>query len=719
MRSTLEGNTKETFDDIEALPERQQQLRRRIQANVRDGIIGPDGSAFEKAAITDLIGDDSPWNGRLSIHLMQQLLTDDDVLIRHSSRAPTHGSLENQCPHCSSPQPIRTAMRQQYKRWQSAYFQCPYLVIFYGSNFLTAVLAVLLHFADPTSKSTDLSWLSANLAVALDRAAGIPCGVIRTHVELPGYFGISLAPNTLTSKERVSLHFHVGWVTLQGRDRCPQELEWRVVYGSVGPLVNIDPLLSKEPMRTISSAYRYRLLSTMRGSEIQSMRSIFEEFVLKIEKIVVLPVVQAAQPWEQESAAYTAALRQLVNDADIKSSLPNKAVHYLQPFMSERRSLKILEAKRLEIEGCDDDSYEWATSFLASAQGAGMDSVYLPRSSQLAPTFRSITLRLGKTLCNILPEKRHGFPRGFAANQRAKRLLTLGSDSETRIAALKHVYRGTYRFMTECYPSRETDSFDPPAKPLWLSQPEQQLYLNFLCGRGALPLFDKPTKSALLFVLGSAKTYTQTSVEDWCDDVGQVCEMTGIAPSYVFKFVDFHEHLISTTDIAVMNCSERFYSEHSENIRRGPDVHLEFEAWLNIAYPALSAVHQDELTNHADYPHTVYVYLLGRMITQRPSAERHALGSFVLHMERPGANIPELESEMDEGLEAFLSEEGPLEAFLSEWQGGLLKPYGVLSSLRKSCVLPDAAPKTILERLVAPGAKSTPHQQQDWFSRAS
>ncbi|KAK1148156.1 hypothetical protein N8T08_010798 [Aspergillus melleus] len=144
---------------------------------------------------------------------------------------------------------------------------------------------------------------SANLTVALARAARVPAGAIRLHVVAPGYFGRVAIPNAVGGPNRVSVHYQVGWVTMQsaidggftwqivrsdpsdefeigaglehfncprsrvthfdGSHDCVLLFPPEEVLDDVGPLANIDCLLRKQRPQVPSIPQRLQLLRTV------------------------------------------------------------------------------------------------------------------------------------------------------------------------------------------------------------------------------------------------------------------------------------------------------------------------------------------------------------------------------------------------------------------------------------------------------------------------
>ncbi|KAJ7623623.1 hypothetical protein FB45DRAFT_111396 [Roridomyces roridus] len=140
---------------------------------------------------------------------------------------------------------------------------------------------------------------STNLAVALGRAANLPCGSVVTWIELPHYFYNGIGPTVITSKERVSVHYHVGWVTLdqaanggftwRAIESDPSDQyelgvslahvsfpSTRVVDFDGGPMARIDTLLDKEPNLTPSVQDRFQFLRHVRTSNLSTTAAVEE-----------------------------------------------------------------------------------------------------------------------------------------------------------------------------------------------------------------------------------------------------------------------------------------------------------------------------------------------------------------------------------------------------------------------------------------------------------
>ncbi|KAJ6465738.1 hypothetical protein C8R45DRAFT_1022200 [Mycena sanguinolenta] len=245
---------------------------------------------------------------------------------------------------------------------------------------------------------------------------------------------------------------------------------------------------------------------------------------------------------------------------------------------------------------------------------------------------------------------------------------------------------------------------------------QQQDYLRWLTQHASPKAIDNPTQCALAFCLGPQTQRFRGSDGLITGDVSQVCREANLNEADVYRYADFNEHLLSGPATVVMNTAVQFETENCESIRCAVDVVPEFEKWLDGRYPVLARLHREELRYNPQYPYTVYVFLMRRLMMDMPPASRQALAEFVRHTENAGAPVPANEAALDAEFMAFLKARGiPLEAFFKIVPGGTAKPYGVLYDLWKSNLLPPEQGNDIGVRLIKTETAHLPTPDVDWF----
>ncbi|KAJ6465747.1 hypothetical protein C8R45DRAFT_1022232 [Mycena sanguinolenta] len=245
---------------------------------------------------------------------------------------------------------------------------------------------------------------------------------------------------------------------------------------------------------------------------------------------------------------------------------------------------------------------------------------------------------------------------------------------------------------------------------------QQQDYLRWLTQHASPKAIDNPTQCALVFVLGPQAQRFRGSDGLVMGDVSRVCREANLNEADIYRCADFHEHLLSGPAAVVMNLAVQFGTENGESIRRAVDVVPEFEKWLDGRCPVLARLHREELKYTPQYPYTVYVFLMRRLMMDIPPASRQALAEFVRRKESAGAPVSADETALDAEFMAFLNARGvPRESFFKIVPGGTAKPYGVLYDLWKSNFLPLEQGNDIGVRLIKTETVHLPAPDVDWF----
>ncbi|KAJ7508621.1 hypothetical protein B0H11DRAFT_2217894 [Mycena galericulata] len=594
---------------------------------------------------------------------------------------------------------------------------------------------------------------SANLAAALGRAAGVPSGSVVTWVEVPHYFSMTVGPNLLPCKERVSVHHHVGWVTL---DKDKSRFTWRdvesdpsdpfelgiaivhmnfpatrvvdfdgtttsllnfprdFVYDRAGPLARVDPLLRKEPRLFPSARDRIMFIKHLVGSLVPSPIQV-EQFALLFaneqEKHVIAPLADAHCLYGGATRAYCDAVLNICFRLDIQKAFPEKLAFLLHSFLMTRPVLCAVSS-----ETSADVSDALAEGYIAMAGERGVTDAHMPACETIAQHLSAIVEAL-RPLVQCLPrELRNNFATGFAVASRFNVVLSLGDTPEVRQATWQRTMCSTYEFMAECYPTDVTRAFGPKSAPRWMPTQQQQDYLRWLTQHASPKAIDNSNQCALAFVLGPQAQRFRGSDGLITGDISKVCWEANLNEADVYRCADFHEHLLSGPAAAVMNLAPQFVTENAESIRRAADVVPEFEKWLDGRYPVLSRLHREELKYTPQYPYSVYLFLMRRMMMDMPPASRQALAEFVRHKESAGAPVPANEAALDADFMAFLKVRGiPSESFFKIVPGGTAKPYGMLYDLWKSNFLPLEQGNDIGVRLIKTETAHLPAPDVDWF----
>ncbi|KAJ6465742.1 hypothetical protein C8R45DRAFT_1022215 [Mycena sanguinolenta] len=245
---------------------------------------------------------------------------------------------------------------------------------------------------------------------------------------------------------------------------------------------------------------------------------------------------------------------------------------------------------------------------------------------------------------------------------------------------------------------------------------QQQDYLRWFTQHASPKAIDNPTQCALVFVLGPQAQRFRGSDGLITGDVSKVCQEANLDEADIYRYADLHEHLLSGPASVVMNLAVQFVTKNGESIRRAADVTPEFEKWLDGRYPVLARLHREELRYNPQYPYTVYVFLMRRLMMDMPPASRQALAEFVRSKESAGAPVPANEVALDAEFMAFLKARGiPSEAFFKIVPGGTAKPYGVLYDLWKSNLLSLEQVNAIGVRLIKTETAHLPAPDVDWF----
>ncbi|OJJ33620.1 hypothetical protein ASPWEDRAFT_184209 [Aspergillus wentii DTO 134E9] len=582
---------------------------------------------------------------------------------------------------------------------------------------------------------------SVNLTVALARAARVPAGAIRMHVEAPGYFGLVAVPNVLGGRNRVSVHYQVGWVTLQsdadtglawklvksdpaddyelgvaiedfnapcsrvtcfnGSDDCILQFAPEYVLDDVGPLAIIDALLRKQKPLMPSVAHRLELLRSMHRRGPVSIEATCQHLALQITQSPCQGRYNAI------AQSYDTALECLIKDPATAAVFSDQAARNLRAFLNKASTLEYM------ING-DLNQRLWVDRFLDFAQSQAMEFIYLPRMADLASRLMDMVQALCCVLESVPESDRRELPSEFVAWKQYQRVMQISTDHAEWARRLGNMYR----FMTQCYPADLDSHYGPRASPRWLQKSYQERYLSYIDSKASEELMERPTDSALAFLLGDQVSIYQNDQGQWEGSLSSICNRAGISMEQVQQVASFHEHLLSDVAAATWERYSFFMRHHAEGIRSGPDLAVEFEAWLAIWEPTLARLHRDDLCRDPTYPEAICHYLLPRTVTQTPALIRTALAEFIeLFEAQPASMRPRHEAEIDFLLRGFLCAHTrvTMDSLIGERQGGWLKPYGVLYSLWKAYILPVEEAIGIVKRLIDNSQTQSLRSEYDWL----
>ncbi|KAI9036902.1 uncharacterized protein KD926_001217 [Aspergillus affinis] len=584
---------------------------------------------------------------------------------------------------------------------------------------------------------------SANLAVALARAARVPAGAIRLHVETPEYFGRAAIPNAVGGRTRVSVHYQVGWITLQSA--VDGGLTWQVVrsdpsdefeigaglehfncprsrvthfdgshdcvllfppeevFDDVGPLAIIDPLLRKQKPLIPSISQRLELLRAVhaRGpvAGIQQLAS---------------QITQSSHQGRYDLVAqsYKAKQESLLEDPLTVAAFPGKVAQQLKAFLNHSSTLTYMMEKSVP------ETPLWADRFLAFAKSQGMNPDHLPHAASLTPRLFYIVRSLRAVLHSVPEADRAELPAAFVACTQHQRVLQISPSQTEWTRRLGNVYQ----FMDQCYPDNSDSHHGPRASPYWLHRSIQERYLNFIRSEASAESMQHPASSALSFLLGKDASQYQDPQGQWHKNIIPICNNAGISPEQVYQIAQFHTHLLSDVATATWERYCCFMRQHAEGIRCSTDCAVEFEAWFHRRDPILAALHRDDLAHDPLYPKSVSRYLLPRTVAKTTSLIRTALSEFIELIETQPVTIrPRTNAEMDSLLHGFLRERTvvSMEAVVGERRGGWLKPYGVLYALWKIYILPLEEAIGVAKDLVRCSQEQSYRSEQDWLGEVA
>ncbi|KAH8432780.1 uncharacterized protein LDX57_010407 [Aspergillus melleus] len=364
------------------------------------------------------------------------------------------------------------------------------------------------------------------------------------------------------------------------------------------------------------------------------------------------------------------------------------------------------------------DTPLWADRFLAFAKSHGMNPEHLPREVSLAPPLLNIIQSLRTVLDSVPEGDRAELPSAFVACAHHHRVLQISPSQAEWTRRLGNIYQ----FMTQCYPGDFDSQHGPRASPYWLDRYTQERYLNYIRTEASVMSMQRPTSSALSFLLGPSSSRYRDPLGEWHDNIPSICHGAGISPEHIHQIAQFHAHLLSDVVTVTWERYSCFMRQHAEGIRTSTDCAVEFEAWFHRRDPVLAALHRDDLSHDRLYPESVYRYLHPRAVAQTPPLIRIALSEFIELIEtQPVAMRPTTNAEMDSLLRGFLRERTvvSIEAVIGERRGGWLKPYGVLYALWKIYTLPLEEAIVVAKDLVRCSQEQSYRSEQDWLGEVA
>ncbi|KAJ6465731.1 hypothetical protein C8R45DRAFT_1022179, partial [Mycena sanguinolenta] len=435
-------------------------------------------------------------------------------------------------------------------------------------------------------------------------------------------------------------------------------------------------------------------------------------FANEQEKHVIAPLADAHRLYGGATRAYCDAVQNICSRPDIRKAFPDKLAYLLHSFLMTRPVLS-----EVSIGTSADVSDALAEGYIAMAGEQGITDAHMPARETITQHLSAIVEALRPLVQGLPRDLRNNFATRFALASRFLNVVrSLGDTPEVRQATWRRTMCSTYEFMADCYPADATRAFGPKSAPRWMPKQQQQDYLRWLTQQASPKAIDNPKQCALAFVLGPQTQHFRVSDGLITGDVSKVSREANLDEADIYRYADFHEHLLLGPAVVVLNTFAQYLTENGESIRRAVDVTPEFEKWLDGRYPVLARLHREELKYNPHYPYTVYVFLMRRSMMDMPPASRQALAEFVRHKESAGAPVPANEVALDAEFMAFLKARGiPSESFFKIVPGGTAKPYGVLYDLWKSNFLPPEQGNDIGVRLIKTETVHLPTPDVDWF----